>query len=824
MIQKKCLFLKDHNKTAIIWKDQQISYRTLLDQSHYYSTLYDKDKTNRVAIFSENRPEWAYAFYSGWRSDTTAVPIDFMSTADEVAYILQDCQPEVVFCSLQTLDLLNTAKESVDYSPEVIVFESVVSQEQEAPSPAFPEVDISNTAVIIYTSGTTGTPKGVMLSFDNLLANIESVTEGVEIYTPDRNVMVMLPLHHVFPLIGSLAAPFFVGATTAFTASLATQDIMDTMQNNRIAIIIGVPRFYSLLRNGIMDKINKKAIARLLFKFAGKINSLSFSRKLFKTLHTKFGGHLLFLVAGGAKTDEAVCRDFMTLGFEMLEGFGMTEAAPMICFTRPGRVKIGSAGEAMTTLEVTSKDGEIIARGRNIMQGYFNRKEETDEVIIDGWLHTGDLGHFDDEGFVHITGRKKEIIVLSNGKNINPEEVENKILGMTDVISDIGVYMKNDSLNAAVFPDFYKLKSKDVSNLADAIRWDVIDKYNQKVSPYKRINKFIIMKEELPKTRLGKIQRHKLAELTTESSTPRKKTAEPQFEEYLVIKNYLEKQIEMEVYPEAHFEIDLGMDSLDKISFQTFLQATFGVETKDDLFIKYPTLLKLSNYVKDKKVRISVEAVKWAEIFKEKIDVKLPRSWVTYNFLKNASKIFLNLYFRLKGEGPENLPEGPYILASNHQSYFDGLFVASFLKNKQMKKTYFYAKEKHVRNPWVRFIADRHNVIIMDINKDLKLSLQKLAEVLKVGRNLIIFPEGTRSHDGNIGNFKKTFAILSRELNIPVVPVSIQGASDALPRGKKFPRPWKKIKVKFHEAIYPGDHTYESLRDEVYNSIKLELS
>jgi long-chain acyl-CoA synthetase len=180
------------------------------------------------------------------------------------------------------------------------------------------------------------------------------------------------------------------------------------------------------------------------------------------------------------------------------------------------------------------------------------------------------------------------------------------------------------------------------------------------------------------------------------------------------------------------------------------------------------------------------------------------------------------LYFRLRGEGTDNIPEGPCILAPNHQSFIDGLFVSAFLKNRTMRKTYFYAKEKHVRDRLVRAFAQRHNVIIMDINRDLKQSLQKLAEVLRKGRNIMIFPEGTRTQTGDLGNFKKAFAILSRELNVPVVPVSIKGAFDALPKGSKIPRPWKKIHIKFLEPVYPENHNYDSLTDLVFNKLASE--
>ncbi|MEJ2536306.1 MAG: 1-acyl-sn-glycerol-3-phosphate acyltransferase, partial [Calditrichia bacterium] len=487
---------------------------------------------------------------------------------------------------------------------------------------------------------------------------------------------------------------------------------------------------------------------------------------------------------------------------------------------RPGRWKIGSAGEPMPCLEVETRNGEVIARGRNIMQGYYNRPEETAAVLKDGWLHTGDLGYMDEEGYIHITGRSKEIIVLSNGKNINPEEIEKKLLELSDCIAEVGVYLKNDSLQAAIYPDFKKLQEKEILNLEAYFRWEIIDKYNTKSASYKKLNKFLLLKEELPKTRLGKIQRFKLAEFSENMSGINKQNQpEPEFEEYQVIKNFLREQGKGEIHPDDHLEIDLGLDSLDKVSLLTFLQSTFGIEIREDVLVNHPTIEKLSQFMKEKKNKLSVEAVKWAEIFKEKVELKLPNSWPTQNLFKNLSKWFLKIYFRLKSEGNENLPEGPFILAPNHQSFFDGLFVSAFLKNKVMKNTYFYAKEKHVRNRWIKALANRNNIIIMDINRDLKQSLQKLAEVLKRGKNIILFPEGTRTHTGMVGQLKKSFAILSTELNVPVVPVTINGAFEALPRGSLIPRPWKKIKVKFHQPIFPEGHSYESLLETVHQRL-----
>jgi long-chain acyl-CoA synthetase len=818
------IFAKSSNKTALVWHEAKISYDNFLRHVDYYSSLFKKRDTNKVAIFSANRPEWAYAFYATWKNNCIAVPIDFLSPADEVAYILNDCQPEVIFCTAETANTLAQVRELLKYDIQLQIFED----QKYDPNSYAPEVidqpDVQKTAVIIYTSGTTGTPKGVMLSFDNLLANIEAVSRDIPIYTPERNVMALLPLHHTFPLMGTLIAPLFVGATIAFAPSLNSEDIIATLKNNGISIIIGVPRFYAAIRKGVMDKINKNLLARSLFKLAKTIDSKTFSKMLFKTVHQKFGGKVDYLVCGGAKLDEDVARDFKTLGFEMLEGFGMTEAGPMITFTRPGKWKIGSAGQAMPCLDVKAKDGEIIARGRNIMQGYYNRPEETADVLKNGWLHTGDLGHFDRDGFIHITGRSKEIIVLSNAKNVNPEEIEKKIAALSDYVVEVGVYEKNDALHAAIYPDFKILKEKEILNIEETLRSEVIDHYNRHAAHYKKIKNFIILKNELPKTRLGKIQRFKLASLMDEGAGINKKQRpEPQFEEYRVIRDFLKEQTRDEIHPDDHLEIDLALDSLDKVSLLTFLQSTFGVEIKEDVLLQLPTIEQLSEYMKEKKSKLTVETVKWIEIFKEKVELKLPRSWFTQNLFKNLARIFLKLYFRLKGEGTENIPEGPVILAPNHQSFFDGLFVSVFLKNKVMKNTYFYAKEKHIRNRLLKSLANRNNVIIMDVNRDLKQSLQKLAEVLRKGKKIMIFPEGTRTHTGHLGKFKKSFAILSRELNVPIVPVSIKGAFEALPRGSKIPRPWKKINIKFHKPVFPEMHSYEALADLVFQKLSAEI-
>ena len=612
-----------------------------------------------------------------------------------------------------------------------------------------------------------------------------------------------------------------------FAPSLVAADILGALAKHKVTLFLGVPRLFVLLRDGIMSKIRQSKIASLLFALSAKVNNLRFSRLLFSSVQRRFGGAIRYMPCGGAVLDEKVIKDFRSLGFEILVGYGLSETAPMVSFTRPGQQRKYSAGQIIPCNEVRSVDGEILVRGKNVMKGYFERPEETAQVMRDGWFHTGDLGHLDEDNYIYITGRKKEIIVLPSGKNINPEEVESKLLQYKGLVAEVAVLASGDALQALILPDVQALKQRGVVNLEEAIRSEVIAKYNLKASSYKRILKCTLVSESLPRTRLGKLKRHELEQLSC-SNKSRKETAiaEPDLEEYRVIKEFLQGQTGLDIAPDDHFELDLSLDSLGKVSFQVFLSGTFGIEVTEQTLLDHPSPAQLAEFMQSQAKSIdSSKQFKWGEILREKISVKLPKSWITFHWLNLFSGFSLRCLFRLRGENVENLPEGACILAPNHQSYLDALFIMAFLKRKVLRDTFFYAKAEHMRRWWQRFMASRHNIIIMDINKDLKLSLQKLAEVLKKGKKVIIFPEGTRSLDGSLGDFKQSFAILGRELEVPIVPVAVDGAYRALPRGKFFPRLFRKVKISFLDPIYPDkDDSYSSLTDKVHQALADKLN
>ncbi|MFP4556768.1 MAG: AMP-binding protein [Bacteroidales bacterium] len=814
----------DLNKAAVITKDKQYTYQELLQLIEKFSLLFREKNYRKVAIYSENRVEWIAAFYAAWHNNCIVIPIDFMASTDDVSYILNDCKPDLIFSSPNLKEQVEGFKQNIEHQPQIITFNEVELPKVDYTAEWKEPKSVDETAVIIYTSGTTGSPKGVMLSYKNIIANLKGVSEKVEIYKEDRQVLMLLPLHHVFPLVGSMMAPLFVGSSIAMAPSMQSSDLLETLKKNKVAIMIGVPRLYELIYNSIKVKIDASGIGRLFYKIVKLTGSKKLGKKIFKKVHDNFGGNLQFLVSGGAALPKHVGELFQTLGFDVLEGYGMTEASPMITFTRPGKVKIGSPGQPLPGMEVEIRDGEIVAKGDNIMQGYLNRPEETADVLKDGWLHTGDLGYLDKNNFLFITGRKKDIIILSSGKNVNPVVLEQDFQKSFDEVQEAGVFLHKNHLHIAILPNLEILSKLNVQDVEEYFKHEILPVFNAKLSAYKRILKFAIVNSELPRTRLGKIQRFKLAEhAETSSGKAEVQDFEPT-EYYLAVKSFIETQIDFDIKPDHHIEFDLGLDSLNKLSLIDYIEKSFGVKMDEKKLINFPSINHLSEYIKEKSQWFREETTSWADALKEKVDMKLPKSWPTQNIFKSFAKYFFKIYFRFRGEGAENVPKGPCIIAPNHQSFIDGLFVASFLRRKVFKETYFYAKKKHVNNKLLRFLARTNNVIVMDMEKNLKESIQKMAVALKEGKKIIIFPEGTRSKTGELGEFKKTFAILSTELNVPVVPVAIDGADRALPAGTKFPRPWTRVKVKFLEPIYPKGHTPETLVDGVQETIEHNLT
>lgn len=823
-------FVTDFNKEAVIYKDKKYTYKDIIKMSKYFSSLLIMKKNeDKAVIFMENRPEFICSFFGIWNSKGIPVNIDAGYTAEELEYILSDADPKYIFTSEKNL---HTAEEAVKLSGKEIEIINVdvlsVPENFKVDEYVIYSPDTEDTGVLLYTSGTTGKPKGVVLTFDNLMSNVDAITE-IKLATPQDRVLALLPYHHVLPLSINLLMAIHIGTLIVINDELSAQAIQNALKTYKITIVVGVPRLWEMIHKGIMGKIKANGMALKMFNICKKIKSQTLSKIIFKKVHEGLGGNIRFLVSGGAKIEPNILEDFKILGIKVLEGYGLTETSPIIAFNRPDDIHIGTVGTTIPGVSAKlADDGEIIVKGRNVMKGYYKRPDATEEVIDHkGWFHTGDLGKIED-GYISIVGRKKEMIVLSNGKNINPADIENEISKGTDLITDIAVVEHNNHLLALVYPDFEKVKERKITNITETLKWEIIDSYNVKAPAYRKILEIKIVKEELPKTKLGKLRRFMLKDIINNLDKPKaeenkkeqaikKDDKEYSTREFQALASYMKKEHDLDITPDSHIEIDLGLDSLDVVEMNAFIEKTFDFTVNEDEAGGIKVIRDICEYIRVHSNAYHKESVNWKDIFNEKIDYQLPKSWVVGLFRILTAPIF-KFYLRLTKKGLEKISNEPRIYVLNHESFADAFALGHIFSYKQAKDTYFFAIKKHFEKPIRRFFADRGNIVLVDINKNLKESLQIAAEVLKENKNLVIFPEGARTRDGEVHEFKKFFAILSKELNIPVTVIGIKGFYEAMPFGSSFPKSGN-VEIEVLGDVFPEDNTMEEIVEKSKNMI-----
>ncbi|MCX8124888.1 MAG: AMP-binding protein [Spirochaetes bacterium] len=817
------MFPKPSEKIAIYIEDKEISYNELIHSILSFAKNLAIKKGDRVLLFAENSPEWIYAFYSIWTKKGIAVPCDYNLKEKELAYILKNCTPKYIYCSINTLSTVKKALKLIKYKPHVIILEHC--KINPTTSIQFPTLNYDDIAIIMYTSGTTGKPKGVMLTYNNLLCSIQAIAD-LNMLTQNDRMIALLPFYHIFPLQGCVTAPLYLNASVVMVKDLVLDRILASLQKHKVTMFLGIPRLYELLHKNIMAAVKKNPVAYLLFLIARVVGNLTFSKILFKKIHNAFGGHVHAYLTGGAKLDPKVASDLKVLGFNLVEGYGLTETAPLVAFNPFSKVKLGSVGLPVKGTQVTIVDGEILVKGPNVMKGYYKNKKATAEAITDGWFHTKDTGYFDQEGYLYITGRKDDMIILPSGKNINPEEIEKQILRISPLIKEIGVIEDQGMLTAVIHPDYSIITKENIVNILETIKRKVINRYNAGVASYKHITKITISKDELPKTRLGKLQRYIIKQLIQHQhkSQTQQDAKEPQTVEYKSISRFLTIHTRKKVLPHQNLLLDLGLDSLGILSFQTYIEETFGITISNADILNHPTVEEISDFIAQHKLKFEEQAQNWLQLIIKNTSYSFKHGFSLILFAKYIIQPIAKVYFSLQLSGKENIPDSPIILAPNHQSFLDSVLLIASLPNKTLMHSYFLSRELgFIKVTRGDSLAKLMNTIIVNIDTNLKDSIQKMAAILKNKHNIIIFPEGTRTITGNLGTFKKTFAILSKELNCPVVPIAINGAYQSFKRGKLFPKPMP-ITIDILSPVYPDNLSVDDIVAKTRDAIAQKLS
>ena len=590
---------------------------------------------------------------------------------------------------------------------------------------------------------------------------------------------------------------------------------------------------------------------------------------LFRKVHDTLGPKMRYLATGGSRFDPEIMQDFHDLGIDILQALGLTETTAAIFVNSPHDNVIGSCGKAMKGVEGKIVDpqpqedgspavGEVAVRGAVVMKGYWNRPDATAAVFRDGWFLTGDLGYFDSKGHLFLTGRKKEVIVLSNGKNVYPDEIEAYYLKSPFIkeIAVMGLEGKpgegGDRLHAVIVPNFDVLRQRKIVNAKEAIRFD-IDGLSPKIASTKRIGSYEIWQEDLPRTTTRKIKRFEVEKrvranqarkVSDDSDLPAEKplTADetawldqPEVQRGLKIIREASRTAPLTMRPTLSLDLDLGFDSMQRVELLSRLEEELGGNVEESQLTEIYTVRDLIDSVLQSAAGGAggpgsrVTFAGWKSILTEDPDdpdvLRLANPSVLndtfWYMVTRVMQMFVRDRFHLKVSGLEKLPKnGPCIISSNHQSYLDPLILASLMPREVFYRAFAVGTSDIFGKGFMRRLARSIKVVVLDPDANLVPAMRAGAFGLRHGMALVLYPEGERSIDGKPRVFKKGAAILSIHLQVPIVPVAIEGFYDAWPRNQAF-RGFAPLKMVIGDPILPppeseaSEAAYEKLTADV---------
>lgn len=532
-------------RTPLGWKEFSYKGLGLLSRklANYLINDVQVKKGDRCAILSESKPEYGACVFASVMSGMTVVPLDIKLTKYELKSILTDCEPTVMLVSQSFVETALELQKEVPSIRTILVNDEPSYGLGLTSIYSVPNVyqgkwryrSSKSTALIIYTSGTTGSPKGVEISFKNMYAQLKDLGDILEDLFPGKKKdhitgLSILPMNHLFEMTVGFSTFLNYGFTVYYTQSLKPKDILGIMVEKKVNFMIVVPAFLKLLKVAIESELQKspvhvKVLFTIMYKLARFIPSYRVKALMFKKIHDKFGGHFKHCISGGAPMDSDVAKFFNRIGIRVMQGYGLSETSPVVSVNHKNLSDLASVGKPLKSFEakIDKETGELLLKGPSVMKGYHNQEELTHEVITtDGWLHTGDIARISKEGHIYITGRIKNMIVLSGGKKVFPEEVES-VLEKSEYVFEVCVLGTSrtggskdgtEEITAVVVPKETLYNEYDEATVAKLVR-DDIKALSNRLTLYKRPTNIVINKDPLPKTTTRKVKRREVKELLT---------------------------------------------------------------------------------------------------------------------------------------------------------------------------------------------------------------------------------------------------------------------------------------------------------------------
>ena len=760
------------------------SYASLHDLSLRMNALLARlgvAQGDRVVLWAPNGPWWAAAFWGCVARGAVVVPVDFMSGPERAATIAEMSEAKLAVQSRLKPDRLGGMPSLMAEDLEFLLHDT-------APLPAASTAAPDDIAELVYTSGTTGSPKGVMLTHGNLIANLLQVNKHIPIIGPEYVFLSLLPLSHMFEQMGGFLTPFHRGAAIVHLRTLKPSAIMDAFRDEDIHTVICVPRLLQLLAGSIEREIEARGLAgafRRLVKLAEKA-PIGLRKMLFLPIRRRFGRHFVFFVSGGASLPPRLFRFWSSMGFTVLEGYGLTECAPVLTANSMLRQVEGSVGTPLPGVEIRLEDGEVVARGGNVFPGYYRNEAATREAFTpDGWFRTGDLGTIDEEGNLRILGRQKELIVTGSGVNVYPDELEailNSLPGVREACI-IGLDRgAGEEVHAVLLPDGSGRNPDDILREA-----------NDRIDPLHRITGCSIWPEpEFPKTTTLKIRKFLVKERI---SAGRDGAGVSSVDPLVNLICRVTGSLPGEVREDSTLVDDLGLTSIGRLELVNHIEQEYRLDLEDSVIGPRTTVAELRGIITRR---------------------ERPRELRSFRFWTNCAPFrggrrlldacfhdpLIRLFASLEVSGVENLEglEPPVMFIANHLSYFDHPAIMSSLPARWRYATataaweeFFFRNYRNLAGKLWKRLTYEYGTMFLNLfplsqTEGFRRSLAYMGKLADHRINILIFPEGARSDDGTLLPFQPGIGLMVRELAVPLVPIRITGMEKVLPRGAALPR------------------------------------
>jgi long-chain acyl-CoA synthetase len=821
----------------------------------------------KCMIMSENRPEWGISYFAFLLAGAAAVPLDSGLTLPEVVNLARVSAAKTIVLSRKVAERLASEANIAlpipedDEAPDVMqvwsvahpalqeyltnqgldvrvmAYDELLTEPDVSVGAVRPEVKGDTLASLIFTSGTTGTPKGVMLTHKNLTSMVSKLSALFTLYKHDT-LLSVLPLHHTFEFSAGFLMPLAAGASIDYLEEVEADSLARALEDEGITGMVGVPALWQLLERKIYKNVSDAGVlVEKAFDAVIDVNralreklpwDVGTGKAMFFPVHRKLGGRMRLLISGGSALPADTMKTFQGLGFNLYEGYGMTESSPVLTVTRPGEKVIpGSVGRPLPGIDVKLDNpdangiGEVIAKGPNVMAGYFENPEATAQTIVNGWLHTGDLGKFDADGNLFIVGRKKEMILGASGENIYPDELE-ELYGDSEYVKEVSVVGLpadggNETVAMLIVPDYED--NGDREHVREAVR-EHVKKVTKTLALYKRVKVWHLWDFDLPKTSTRKIKKREVIKELQRLERAHKQGAE--IKELAAtganagtswIHDMLAdvSQKKRGTITSQTALAELGFDSLMFTELAVALEAA-GVEVPDPAEITgLETVADVEKLVARLGAKARSEKPKRDRLRKEKAakdkqdreegklddDIDVPRPLVALGrrALRSGMRALYERVLETDIYGQGNVPPfGGYIVAANHASHLDTGLVKYALGEQGDALVALGAKDYFFEDPVRRMYFENFtNVVPMERHGSLRESLRLAGDVIRDGYILLIFPEGTRSDTGIMADFKPSLGYLAMTNKCGILPMYLHRTHEAMPKGRYLPKRGERV-------------------------------